>query len=109
MNNNGSGGSVTFTFSRPVKDVTFVVNGVPPGNSNVIKVTASNAGASVSPTLWSGQACFLQPTVSGNQVNANGHVRVTGVYYTSLTISHTGAQTGIDSNMNVILCGASAQ
>ncbi|WP_449400836.1 hypothetical protein [Chryseobacterium wanjuense] len=56
--------------------------------------------------MSSGQACFQQPTVTGNNVTESGTFTV-GATVTSITITHNGGGSG--AYLHAILCGATAQ
>jgi hypothetical protein len=84
--------TTTFTFSKPVSDIKFNAT-LAGGPGETITVSAKNGATIVNPSLSSGQACFQQPTITGNSVTASGTFRV-GATVTSVTISHNGGATG---------------
>ncbi|MDR6404495.1 MULTISPECIES: hypothetical protein [Chryseobacterium] len=84
--------TTTFTFSKPVSDIKFNIT-LAGGPGETITVSAKNGATTVSPSLSSGQACFQQPTITGNNVTASGTFKV-GATVTSVTISHNGGATG---------------
>jgi|GEM_PF-2119689 len=102
-------GTITYTFSRPVSNVSFRALFRSTGTTERLNITTRNGSTNVSPILTSGQNCFQIPTVTGNQVTQSGLFYLKGTY-TSITISNTGNNTAADGGMylNIFLCEATA-
>ncbi len=97
--------TTTFTYSKPVTGAKFNIT-LAGGPGETITVSAKNGSTTVNPLLSSGQSCFQQPTVTGNNVTESGTFTV-GATVTSITITHNGGGTG--AYLHAILCGATAQ
>lgn len=103
--------SVTFHFDRPVTNVGLLLTAFETGE--VITVTATNGATAVTPVFT--RTCNTTSTFTSNQIVAgpnnsgdnNFGFNIGGVYFTDITLTHNGQNSGTASRLT--FCNSASQ